>query len=70
MNFIPVSSSNLNRISYDESTHILTIVFNNGGMYSYHGVSVNIFNGLLNSVSKGRYFHSYIEGKYPYQKFR
>lgn len=66
MQMIPVSSSNLSSVGYENGT--LYIAFHSGGLYSYAGVPESIYHGLLNASSKGKYFHAYIKGVYPYQR--
>ena len=61
MNLIHVVSSDLSAVGYDPDTQQLEIVFNNGGRYLYSGISPEIFQGLLNAGSKGRFFHAFIK---------
>lgn len=68
MNMIPVASSNLNSVGYENGT--LYIAFNSGGLYSYSNVPENVFHELLNASSKGKYFHAYINGHYAYTRIR
>ena len=65
MNMIPVSSSNLRSVGYEESSQTLFIQFHNG-LYSYAGVPQNIYEGLMNAPSKGKYLHAYIKNSFPY----
>lgn len=62
MQMIPVSSSNIASIGYQGST--LHIRFHSGGLYAYYNVPISVYNGLMNAVSKGRYFHANIKGRY------
>ena len=66
MNMIPVESSNLSSVGYENRT--LYISFHSGGLYAYPGVPESIYQGLLAASSKGKYFHAYIKGVYPYQR--
>ena len=59
-----VSSSAMSRIEYDEAARQLDIWFNKTGRYSYHGVPLTIYLGLLNASSKGRYFNDNIRDQY------
>lgn len=45
----------------------LIIKFNSGGIYEYENAA-HEYNNLLNSISKGRYFHSYIKNYYNYRR--
>lgn len=62
MQMVPVSSSNLASVGYENGT--LHIRFHSGGLYSYSNVPVAIYQGLMSASSKGRYFHSHIRGRY------
>lgn len=68
MQMIPVDSSNLASVGYENRT--LYIAFHSGGLYSYAGVPERIYQELLAAPSKGKYFHAYIKGVYPYQRIR
>lgn len=69
MDMIPVSSSNLVAIGYDSNTATLRIVFHSG-VYDYYNVPQNVFEGLLNASSKGKYHHAFIKNSYSYSKVR
>ncbi len=68
MQMIPVSSSNIASIGYENRT--LYVLFHNGGLYSYSGVPESIYNGLMSAPSHGHYLAVHIKGVYPYQKIR
>jgi hypothetical protein len=65
-----VRSSNLHSVGYDESTNTLEIEFNSGGIYQYHNVPLDVYQGLMNAPSHGKYFHAHIKGIYRYTKIR
>lgn len=68
MNMIPVSSSNLASVGYDENSRTLYVSFRNGRLYKYSGVSLQVYNGLMAASSKGQYFDRYIvKAGYSYQ---
>lgn len=66
MNMIPVTSTDLASVGYENGT--LYIRFNSGGLYSYSNVPFSIYNDLLNADSKGQFFHRYIKNSYNYQR--
>lgn len=68
VNMIPVSSSNVDSIGYDENQQILYVRFLNGSLYIYKGVSSYEFDGLLNAPSVGSYLHRNIKNLYPYER--
>lgn len=68
MNWIDVSSTNLSRVRYDESSLTLEIEFQGGRVYQYFDVPKQIFEELLRADSKGRFFHGQIKGQYRYAR--
>lgn len=71
MKRIKVESSNLASVGYDLKTETLEIEFQNGGIYQYSGVSKNVYDGLMNAESKGKYFIQNIkDAGYSYTKMR
>lgn len=52
------------RIEYDEVARRLNIWFNQTGQYSYFGVPLALYLGLLNAPSKGRYFNDNIRDQF------
>lgn len=61
-------SSCVAAVGYDEGTKILGIVFKHGGKYTFTGVPKDLYDGMLKAPSVGKYFHSRIEGHYPFNK--
>ncbi|HWQ98896.1 MAG TPA: KTSC domain-containing protein [Clostridia bacterium] len=64
MNMIPVSSSDIASIGYEN--RVLHIRFNSGGLYAYYDVPISVYQGLLHAGSHGQYFHANIKGAYRY----
>ena len=61
----PVESSNIASIGYDVQLSILEIEFNGSGeVWQYPDFPDNMFEELMASDSKGKYFHKNIRGKY------
>ncbi len=71
---IPVISSQLAAIGYDEETRELVIQFrasgrNRNATYSYQGVPPELARGLLAAASPGTFFHRHIRnGSFPYRR--
>jgi hypothetical protein len=63
-----VTSSNVVSIGYDPSTEVLEIEFRTSGVYRYSTVPEQVFDGLLNAPSHGKYFWANIRDRYPYEK--
>ena len=68
MDWIPVVSTNLSRIRYDENSNTLEIEFQGGRVYQYFDVPVQIFEGLRSADSLGQYFNTNIKGYYRYTR--
>lgn len=66
MRMIPVSSSNISSVGYENAT--LYIRFNNGSLYAYYNVPESVYNGLMNASSIGKYHAAYIKNSYKYQR--
>lgn len=64
--WIPVDSSHLSRVRYEEERRRLEIEFLEGGVYEYYEVPPAEFDGLLAAESHGSYFHEHIRGNYSY----
>ncbi len=68
MDMIPVRSSNLSAVGYDDATSTLRIRFNSGGLYDYYNVPSNVYQGLMSASSHGTYFHQHIKDVYRYKR--
>jgi hypothetical protein len=69
MERIPVLSSVIRSVGYDNLTSTLEIEFVNGGIYQYSGLPAEIHAALMSSGSKGSYFDQYIRsGPYNYRR--
>jgi len=70
MNRVPVSSSNLSSVGYDESNQVLEIEFHGGRVYQYFDVPKRIHQELMKANSHGKYFNRNIEDKYRYDQIK
>jgi hypothetical protein len=69
MGRIPVSSTELASIGYEEANSVLEVEFRKGGVYRYFEVPVEVFKELMAAPSKGSYFNRVIrEGNYRYSR--
>ncbi len=59
-----VESDVIHAIGYDPEINLLEIIFNSGLIYQYRGVPRDVFEGLKNAESKGRYFNENIRGEF------
>jgi hypothetical protein len=65
---IPVSSSNIESIGYDEQNQQVYIGFLNGSLYVYKGVPLDEFENLRDAPSLGSYLHRNYKNVYPYER--
>ncbi|MEZ4823926.1 MAG: KTSC domain-containing protein [Ignavibacteria bacterium] len=65
---IPVSSSNIESIGYDEQNEQVYIRFLNGSLYVYKGVPKHEHRNLMNAPSHGTYLSRNIKNVYPYER--
>lgn len=70
MNRVPVSSSNLSSVGYEEPAQVLEIEFNGGAVYQYFNVPQRIHQELMNASSHGKYFHRHIKDNYSYDQIK
>ncbi|WP_136687483.1 KTSC domain-containing protein [Halorhabdus amylolytica] len=70
MNRVPVSSSNLSSVGYDETNQVLEIEFNGGRVYQYFDVPKRIHQELMNANSHGKYFHRNIKDNYSHDQIK
>lgn len=68
VDMVPVSSSNVDSVGYNDEQQILYVRFLNGSLYIYKGVSTYEYDGLLNAPSVGSYLHRNIRNAYPYER--
>lgn len=68
INMIPVESSNVESVGYDENQQVLYVRFLTGATYIYKGVNSYEFDGLLVAPSVGSYLHRNIKNNYPYER--
>ena len=54
--FAAIDSSAMKGVMYDAASETLSIQFPTGDIYDYSGVSAEVFEGLMASRSKGRYY--------------
>ena len=65
-----INSSNLKHASYDTSTKILTITFNNRSIYEYYDIPWELFTKFRMSDSQGKFFSTNISRNYKYKKLK
>lgn len=68
MRRVPVTSSNIAEIGYDESSRTLEIMFKNGRLYQYFDVPIQEHQSLMSASSHGQYLNQHIKGTYRYAR--
>jgi hypothetical protein len=61
---VSVESTVFATVGYDEAQQLLQLEFGSGETYHYFEVPTGVFEKLLASASKGKYFHQAILGRY------
>ena len=67
---IPVDSSNLASVGYNPWSGVLEIEFHGGRIYQYFGVPLDVYWGLMNATSHGKFFHAHIKGRVQYRRIQ
>ena len=62
------SSSNVARISYDNTSSTLEVEFLNGSIYQYYVVPQNVWEDFKSAGSKGQFIHQHLKGLYRYAR--
>lgn len=65
---IPIKSSQIEAVEFDQGNQNLVIEFKNGSQYSYSGCTPEVYKALLDSPSKGEYFARNIKNVLPFKK--
>jgi len=60
-----VESTVVDAIGY---SRVLEIVFESGRVYQYYDVPEEVFFGMLNAESKGKFFNSNVRGKFRFRE--
>ena len=63
-----VASSNISSIGYDAGTETLEVEFLSGAIYQYYNVPQNMYDQLMQAVSKERFLNTSIKNAYPYSR--
>jgi hypothetical protein len=67
---LPVESSLMTGVKYDEKARELDIRFTSGKTYRYFDVPADVYIRLLGADSKGEFFNEEIRGAYEYAEIR
>lgn len=64
----PIRSGALTAIGYDADTQVLTLTFESGGTYAYHGVPPMLYEGLLAAQPHPWRKYGARVRRYPYER--
>lgn len=71
MEMLPVQSSVIDSIGYDQATSNLMVVFRDGHVYEFHMVPQHVWEEFLAASSKGAFFNEMLkEGPYGQRRTR
>ena len=62
------SSTNIASAGYDESQRMLEILFTSKTLYQFFEIPKDLFLKLMDSESKGTFFHEHIKDRFQYQR--
>lgn len=65
---LPVGSSNISSIGYEEASQTLEVEFNNGSIYQYYNVGLGLYDQLMQAPSKGQFLNTYIKNAHPFAR--
>ena len=68
MDRVPISSTNIISIGYDEPTETQEVEFGSGQIYQYYNVGPQLHEQLMAAPSKGQFLNVYIRNAYPYSR--
>jgi hypothetical protein len=68
MNRTTVESSTMRSVGYDPQSRMMEIEFTSGHVYQYSDVPPEVYQGLVDAESQGRYFRQHIRGVFPSQR--
>ena len=63
-----VVSSNVAAIGYDHDENVLVVEFHGGATYRYQNVPENVYEGMKEAESIGKFLNSQVKGVYEYEK--
>ncbi|MBR8403937.1 KTSC domain-containing protein [Burkholderia cenocepacia] len=64
MEMIPVRSSAIRAVGYDQSSMRMRILFTQGHSYDFCRVPDDVYRGLMSAPSMGSYYNNVIKDRY------
>lgn len=63
-----VQSTKIANISYGHDDQSMDVTFHRGGTYRYYGVPYEIYSGIRNTSSPGKFHQAQIVGQYRHER--
>lgn len=70
MKRVPVNSTNILSVGYDENSQMLEVEFNTKRIYRFSNVPAHVYSGLMRSKSHGKYFLTHITNNYSQSELK
>lgn len=67
---VNIQSSNLKFATYNTTSKILKVTFNNGSIYEYYNVPWQLFTKMRMAESQGKFFNTEIGKFFKYKKLK
>jgi hypothetical protein len=64
----PVASTHIAQVGYEDDSRVLGIRFQDGGVYEYQNVPVELVESFLKAPSKGHFFRDRIKGQFSFER--
>ncbi len=61
---LPIDSSNLKAVGYDEARRVLSVEFVSGSIFHYYDVPITVFEEMGSAESRGAFYAKQIRGKF------
>ena len=61
---VQLQSTALRSATYDDEREQLSLTFASGEVFDFEGIPQDVFDGLRNATSPGRYYHQFIKDQY------
>ena len=68
MKFIPVESSMVLGVRYDNARFELEVIFRTGEKYRYKNVPLFVYEGLMSAESQGQYMRKHVMSRYEFER--
>lgn len=67
---LPINCRIIATVGYQSADELLELEFNNGQVYQYEGVSVEVYRRMMGSPKPGEFYREHIRHHFPYRRMR